>query len=175
MTMRTGGRIYSSENAALFIGADASSPTASEQRLGTGKYTIGPGAGLAAPLPRMRSLFLLVAVDYSSIGGDPSRADRHFTQVQSTVNTIWSDRWWSLAVMTWNIDWNNDRRTAMNLLGEGGYRFDNHWNLFAGPGVGVVRRDTPFGLDWTVQAGVRWVFQTPIFSEQIFESFPKPR
>jgi hypothetical protein len=77
--------------------------------------------------------------------------------------------------MTWDMDWNNSRKTTMNLLGEVGHRFDNHWNVYAGPGVGVVGRDTFLGLDWTVQAGVRWVFQTPIFSEQIIESFPKPR
>ena len=126
-------------------------------------------------MARLRSLFITLIQDVNSIGGDPSRRDIHFMQVQSAVNTIWSERWWTTASMTWDMDWNNNRKTTMNLLGEIGHRFDNHWNVFAGPGVGVVGKDTFFGLDWTVQAGVRWVFQTPIFSEQIIESFPKPR
>ncbi|OAI44143.1 hypothetical protein AYO43_02315 [Nitrospira sp. SCGC AG-212-E16] len=173
--VRTGGRLYASPNVALFVGADLTFPTGSNDRLSTGKYTLGPGVAVAVPLARLRSLFFTLIQDFSSIGGDPSRRDIDFMQVQTAVNTIWSDRWWSTASMTWDLDWNNNRKTTMNLLGEVGHRFDDHWNVYAGPGVGVVGRDTFLGLDWTVQGGVRWVFQTPIFSEQIFESFPKPK
>jgi hypothetical protein len=91
MTTRTGGRIFANEDVALFLGFDAALPTASEQRLGTGKYILGPGGSLAAPLPRIRSIFYLLAANYNSVGGDPSRANLHYTQVQSAVNTIWSD------------------------------------------------------------------------------------
>jgi hypothetical protein len=173
--VRTGGRLYASPDVALFVGADVTFPTGSNDRLSTGKYTVGPGVAVAVPLARLRSLFFTLIQDFSSVGGDPSRRDIDFMQVQSAINTIWSDRWWSTASMTWDMDWNNSRKTTMNLLGEVGHRFDNHWNVYAGPGVGVVGRDTFLGLDWTVQAGVRWVFQTPIFSEQIIESFPRPR
>ena len=172
MTMRTGGRLYSTENIALFIGTDVWFPTASERQLGTGKYMIGPGAAVAVPLARVKSLFFVLAQDFNSIGGDPSRLDLHFTQVQSAVNTIWSEQWWSLVSLTWDLDWNNGRKTTMNALGEVGYRFDNHWNIFAGPGVGVMGRDTPLGLDWTVQAGVRWVYATPLISKTFFGSTP---
>ena len=167
MVVRTGGRVYASGNVALFIGADASFPTASEKQLGTGKYTLGPGGGVAVPMPRLSSLFFTLVQDFRSVGGDPSRANIHFMQVQSGVNTIWSERWWSLALMTWGIDWNNRRKTTMNLLGEVGHRFDNHWNVFARAGAGVVGQDTFLGLDWTVQAGVRWVFQTPLIPETL--------
>lgn len=165
MVVRTGGRVYASQNVALFIGMDTSFPTASEQQLGTGKYTLGPGGGVAVPLARLRSLFFTVVENFRSVGGDPSRADLNFMQVQSGFNTIWSERWWSLASMTWAIDWNNNRKTSMTLLGEVGHRLDNHWNLFVRTGAGVVGRDTILGLDWTVQAGVRWVFRTPVIPE----------
>ena len=66
------------------------------------------------------------------------------------------------------MDWNNNRKTTMNRLGEVGHRFDNHWNAFVGAGAGVVGRHTFLGLDWTVQAGVRWVFQTPLLPETFF-------
>jgi len=166
--VRMGGRLYASENVALFIGTDATFPTAAKTQLGTGKYTLGPGGAVAVPLPRARSLFFTVVQDFSSVGGDPSRANIHFMQVQSAVNTIWSEQWWSLASVTWDIDWNNNRKTTMNLLGEVGHRFDEHWNVFAGPGVGVVGKDTHLGLDWTVQAGVRWVFPTSLLPETFF-------
>src|SRR5262249_45761677 len=71
MSARIGGRIFANEDVALFVGSDVFFPTASEQRLGAGKYTVGPGVGLAAPMPRLRSLFFLLALDYNSVGGDP--------------------------------------------------------------------------------------------------------
>ena len=58
----------------------------------------------------------------------------------------------------------------MNLQGEIGHRFDDHWNVFAGPGVGVMGRNTFLGLDWTMQAGVRWVFKTPLIPEKFFKT-----
>ena len=93
MSIRMGGRIYANEDVALFVGTDASFPTASKKRLGTGKYTLGPGGGLAVSMPRLRSLCFTLVQDFNSIGGDPSRNDIHFMQVQPTVNTIWSDHW----------------------------------------------------------------------------------
>ncbi len=66
MVVRMGGRLYASENVALFIGTDASFPTASETQLGTGKYTLGPGAAVAVPLPRARSLFFLLVQNFNS-------------------------------------------------------------------------------------------------------------
>jgi hypothetical protein len=172
MTTRTGGRIFANEDLAVFIGLDASFPTASEKQLGTGKYTLGPGGSLAVPLPRMRSFFNVVAADYSSVGGDPSRPNLHFTQIQPAFYTFWTDQWISGAVMTWDVDWNNGRKTTMNLLGEVAYRFTDHGIIFAGPGLGVAGRETFLGLDWTVQAGVRWVFRTPLLPQTLFQSIP---
>ena len=128
---------------------------------------------MAVPLPRLSALFFTLIQDFNSVGGDPSRATIHYMQVQPAINTIWSEQWWTTVSMIYDVDWNNRRKTTMNLLGEIGHRFDNHWNVYAGPGVGVMGRDTFLGLDWTVQAGVRWVFQTPLFSERLMEQFPR--
>ncbi len=166
--VRMGGRLYASPNVALFIGTDATFPTAAKKQLGTGKYTLGPGIGLAVPLPRIRSLFFTVVQDFRSVGGDPSRVELNYMQVQPVINTIWSERWWTLVQGTFYIDWNSNRKTTMNLLGEVGHQFDNRWNVFAAAGAGVVGQDTFLGLDWTVQAGVRWVFRTPLLPETFF-------
>jgi len=174
LAVRTGWRLYATPNVALFIGTDATFPTGSNDRLSTGKYTLGPAGAVAVPLPRLRSLFFTIVQDFSSVGGDPSRRDIHFMRVSSAVNTIWSERWWTIASMEWDMSWNDNRKTTMNLLGEVGHRFDNHWNVFVSSGAGVVGQDTFLGLDWTVQAGVRWMFQTPFFSEQVVESLPLP-
>jgi hypothetical protein len=172
MTVRTANRLYASPNVALLIGTDVTFPTGSNDRLSTGKYTLGPAGAVAVPLPRLRSLFLTIVQDFNSVGGDPSRRDIHFMKVQSAVNTIWSERWWTLASMTYYVDWNNNHKTTMNLLGEVGHRLDNHWNVFVGSGAGVAGKESSFGLDWQVLAGVRWVFQTPLFSEKLVEELP---
>jgi hypothetical protein len=168
LVLRTGGRLYASTDVALFAGLDASFPAASDRRLGTGKYTLGPGLGVAAPLPRLRSLSFLQVENFNSVGGDPSRVDLHYLQVQGGFNTLWSEHWWTLLTGTWDTDWNNRRRPTLNLVGQLGYRFDDHWNLFVGGGGGVVGQDTFLGLDWSVQAGVRWVFGTPLLPETFF-------
>jgi hypothetical protein len=168
LVLRTGGRLYASTDVALFAGLDASFPAASDRRLGTSKYTLGPGLGVAAPLPRLRSLSFLQVENFNSVGGDPSRVDLHYLQVQGGFNTLWSEHWWTLLTGTWDTDWNNRRRPTLNLVGQLGYRFDDHWNLFVGGGGGVVGQDTFLGLDWSVQAGVRWVFGTPLLPETFF-------
>jgi len=172
LLVRFGGRVYASPELAVFVGGDATFPTGSNDQLSTGKYTLGPGGAVAVPLPRVRSLFFSFVQDYSSVGGDPSRANLHFMRVTSAFNTIWSERWWTTASMEWDMNWNQNRKTTMNLLGEIGHRLDQHWNIFASYGAGVMGRDTFLGLDWTVQLGVRWVFMTPFFSERLVEELP---
>jgi hypothetical protein len=167
--VRNGGRLYASPNVAVYVGLDALFPTAAKNELGTGKYTLGPGGAVAVPLPRARSLLFVLVQNFQSVGGDPSRNKVNFMQVQSAVNTIWSERWWSTASISWAADWTNNRKTTMNLAGEVGHRLDEHWNVFAGPGFGVVGKDTRLGLDWNVQAGVRWVFKTPLLPEKLFD------
>ena len=61
----------------------------------------------------------------------------------------------------------------MNLQGEIGHRFDEHWNVYVEPGVGVMGRSTFLGLDWMVQAGVRWLFRTALITERLFKGLPK--
>lgn len=164
MTFRVGGRVYANDKMALFIGADGSFPTASEPLLGTGKYTIGPGGAVAIPLPRIHSLFFVVIEDFNSIGGDPSRTTIHYTQFKPSINTIWGERWWTEVLLYGYADWAHQRKTTMNLQGEVGHRLTTHWALFVQGGGGVLGRDSFLGLDWFVQAGVRWVFKTPLLA-----------
>jgi len=171
LVLRVGGRVYASEYVAVFLGTDVLFPTASEKQLGTGSYVLGPGVVLASPLARLRSMFYLVVQDYNSVTDDPARPDVHFMQVQGTFNTIWSENWWTSVGGTWNSDWNVHRKTASYVVGQVGYRF-GHWNVFAGPGVGITGDNTPLGVDWTVQAGIRWLFKTPLIPERLFKQLP---
>ena len=167
MTVRIGGRLYTSDYVALFLGGDFSFPTAEATQLGTGKYTIGPAAALAVPLLRLHSIFYLLVQDFDSFEGDSSRPDVGYLQIQSAVNTILSERWWTLIQGTWATNWENNRKSSLNLVGQIGYQVTNHWGLFAGAGGGVVDKDAYLSLKWTVQAGVRWIFRTPIIPEKL--------
>jgi len=170
MVFRTGGRIYSNEFVHLLVGLDATLPTASNPRLGADQYTLGPGVAAAAPMPRLQSLAILVVSDYNSVSNSTRLADIHFMQIEPRINTYWTEHWWTLLDGRWSIDWNNRRKTTLNLTGVLGYRFDEHWNVFAGAGGGVVGQDTFLGLDWGIQFGVRWVFGTPLIPEKIFSA-----
>ena len=170
MTVRTGGRIYRDEYVQLAVGLDATFPTASDSRLGSSQYTLGPGVAAAVPLPRVQSLAYLVVSDYNSVGGDPKLAEIHFMQIEPRLNTYWTEHWWTLLDGRWLMDWNNRRKTTLNLIGVLGYRFDEHWNVFAGAAGGLVGQDTFLGLDWGVQLGVRWVFDAPLIPEKLFSA-----
>jgi len=45
--------------------------------------------------------------------------------------------------------------------------------VYVEPGVGVMGRSTFLGLDWMVQAGVRWLFRTALITERLFKGLPK--
>lgn len=173
MIVRLGGRVYASPNLAVFIGGDATFPTATEMQLGTGKYTLGPGGAVAVPMAKLSSLLYVLIQDFNSVGGDPSRRNIHFMQVQTQLNTIWSERWWTIGQMSWAMDWNQNRKTTMNLQGELGYALTRQWNVFAGGGAGVVGQDTFLGVDWNVNVGVRLMVPGTLFSKQVFEDLPK--
>ena len=72
----------------------------------------------------------------------------------------------------WAMDWANNRKTVLNLQGEIGHRLDDHWRLFIQPGVGLAGKDTPLGLDWTVQAGVRWMFSGSLLAKPLLDALP---
>ena len=67
-------------------------------------------------------MFITLVQDFNSVGGDSSRRDIHFMQVQPNITTIWSERWWTTIGAVWAVDWNNERRTVVNLQGEIGHR-----------------------------------------------------
>jgi hypothetical protein len=67
--------------------------------------------------------------------------------------------------MFYYMDWENQRKTTMNLQGEVGHRLTTHWALFVQGGGGILGRDAFLSLDWFVQTGVRWVFKTPLMPE----------
>jgi hypothetical protein len=155
----------------LFIGADTFFPTASHEILGTGKYSIGPAVAGSAPMPRLRSLLFVLVQDVRSVGGDPGRSDVHYGVVQTIVNTIWSENWWTTLQLSANANWELNNKTGGVLEAELGRRLGDHWRLFVRPGVGLWGQHIPQAYDWNVEAGARWMISGTVFSKSIFEWF----
>jgi hypothetical protein len=171
MTVRTGWRVYSSSNLALFLGTDATFPTASKETLGLGKYTLGPAVAVALPMARLRSLLFVLAQDFRSVGGDPSRPDVHFSRVQTVFNTIWSERWWTTLELLANANWEQNGKSGGTLESELGYRFDDRWRIFVRPGIGLWGKSIPQAFDWNFEAGVRFMFKGSLLPKAFFEGF----
>ena len=155
-----GWRAYNTPEYALLIGAASSFPTASDDLLGSGKYTVGPIVATGRFLPQWESFLFGVFQHSVSAGGDPSRADVSFTQASLQINTIWTDRWWTTAQGAWQVNWERKGKSSMVFEIELGRNVVGRWGLFARPGVGIWGNDLAGAYEWNVEVGTRFMFQS---------------
>src|SRR5215472_15198369 len=155
--VRAGGRVYSVPGDAIFAGMDFTFPTA-DDKLGTGKYTIGPGVATAHVFPAWGSIFFTLLQHQVSVGGDPSRQTINVSRVQALFNTIWTERWWTQLEAVTQVDWERKATNSMTLEFEGGYRFTKDWGIWVRPGVGLWGRNIPGGYEWNIETGIRRMF-----------------
>jgi hypothetical protein len=155
--VRTGARVYSVPGDAIFAGMDFTFPTA-DDKLGTGKYTIGPGVATAHVFPAWNSLFFTLLQHQVSVGGDPSRQAISVSNIQAWFNTIWTDHWWTRVEAVTQVDWERKATNSMTLEFEGGYRFTKDWGVWVRPGVGLWGRNIPGAYEWNVEVGIRHMF-----------------
>jgi len=162
LVVRTGWRFYKSPDLALFVGADVVFPTASDDQLGDGKYQIGPGGAVAVPLSAWQSLIYGIVQDFVTIGGDSGRPDVTYATLQLSLNTIWSSDWWTQLDGILNVDWSQNGKTGMTADGQIGYQFNNRWQAFLQPGVGLWGTGVQNGYEWQVVCGVRWMHSSSL-------------
>jgi hypothetical protein len=155
--VRTGGRVYSNPRDAIFVGMDFTFPTA-ENKLGSGKYTVGPGVATAHVFPAWDSLLFTMIEHQVSVGGDPSRQSISTSSGQIFFNTIWTDQWWTRVELTPQVLWDQKAKSSMTLEFEGGYRFIQDWGVWVRPGVGLWGQNVPGAYEWNIEAGVRRMF-----------------
>jgi hypothetical protein len=153
-----GWRAYNTPEYAFLIGAASSFPTASQDTLGSGKYTVGPIIATGRFLPQWESFLFGVFQHSVSAGGDPSRSDISLTQVSVQINTIWADRWWSIVQGAWQVNWEQKATSSMNLEFELGRNVVGRWGMYLRPGVGIWGNDGPY--DWNVEVGTRYMFKS---------------
>jgi hypothetical protein len=155
--VRIGGRVYSDPGDAIFVGMDFTFPTA-DDKLGSGKYTVGPGIATAHVFPAWDSLLFTLFVHQVSVGGDPSRQSISTSSGQIFFNTIWTDQWWTRVEFVPQVVWEQKAKSSMTLEFEGGYRFIQDWGLWVRPGVGLWGRNIPGSYEWNIEVGIRRTF-----------------
>ena len=153
-----GWRVYNTPEYAFFIAAISTFPTASEDSLGFGKYTVGPLIATARFLPRWESFLFGVFQHQLSVGGDPARADVSLTRATALINSIWADRWWTIVQGVWQIDWERSAKSSMTLEFEVGRNLVGRLGMFVRPGVGIWGQDVVGAYNWNIEVGIRRTF-----------------
>ena len=153
-----GWRAYNTPEYAFFIGAASTFPTASDNALGSGKYTVGPLIATGRFLPQWESFLFGVFQHSISAGGDPSRSDISLTQANVQINTIWAERWWSTVQGAWQVNWEQKATSSMTFEVELGRNVVGRWGMYLRPGVGIWGNDGPY--DWNVEVGTRYMFKS---------------
>ncbi len=156
-----GWRAYNTPEYAFFLGMSATFPTASETKVGLGKYSLGPVIATSRFLPKWESFLIGVLSHQVSVGGDSDRKSINVSNLSLRINTIWAEKWWSIAQAGWRLDWERSTRGSMNLEFEIGRNVVSKWGVFIRPGIGVFGQDLPgFGYRWSIQGGIRYVFMS---------------
>jgi hypothetical protein len=131
------------------LGPSFNFPTATNRNLGSGKFSIGPGAvGLVMPKPWVVGL---LARQLFSVAGSPGRADVNQTLLQPLVNYNMADGWYLVSSPIITTNWNANS--------------SDRWNVPLGGGIGKIFRvggkplNASFqAFDYVVHptAGPRW-------------------
>lgn len=156
-----GWRAYNTPEYAFFIGMTTTFPTASETKAGLGKYSLGPIIATSRFLPKWESFLFGVLSHQVSIGGDSDRKSINVSDLSLRINTIWAEKWWTVAQAGWRVDWQRSTRGSMKLELEIGRNVVDKWGVFIRPGIGVFGQDLPgFAYRWSIQGGIRYVFSS---------------
>lgn len=158
VSLTAGWRAYNTPEYAIFLGVQSTLPTADENTLGLGKYTVGPFIATGRFLPRLDSLLFGVFQHQSSVGGNSSRQDVEVSRFVAQLNTIWDERWWTLVQSIWQIDWEQNAKSSMTLEFEAGRNVVGRLGAFVRPGVGIWGRQLVGAYDWNIEVGVRYMF-----------------
>ena len=142
---------YASGRFALVTGSGLLLPTATDQRLGAGKWMLAP---VAAPLWRLsRGLAYLKLQNFTSVAGDSNRPDVNYLLVTPTLIHAVGRAWWVLADTETKTNWRANQETGVKSGLQLGRRIDAGVALWVKPEVwwGPHRDGT-----WNVKLGLVW-------------------
>jgi hypothetical protein len=143
---------------ALLIGINSVLPTATDNKVGLGKYALGPIIVAARLLPKLDSFLIGVLSQQVSVGGDADRKSINISNASLRINTIWGEKWWSVAEAGWMVNWERNTKGSMKLELEIGRNVIGKWGFFIRPGIGIFGQDLPGAYNWKITGGIRYIF-----------------
>ncbi len=156
--VRLGARVYQTAQFSLFAGGDVRFDTASDRQLGRGKNQVAPGVAASIPLPEVNSIIFPLLQHWRSVGGNPDRRKVNYTEIRVSLNTPWSQDWWTKIDADTRLDWTRNRKMALLLAGEVGRKLNVNFRIWTRWGTGLTGRGVPGTYDWEGEVGVRYIF-----------------
>jgi hypothetical protein len=142
---------YASGRFAAVVGSGFILPTATDDRLGGGKWMLAP---VVAPLWRFsRGLAYLKLQNFISVAGDDGRPSANYLLVTPTFIRAVGRVWWVLADAETKTNWREDGRTGVKSGLQVGRRIAPGVGLWLKPEVwwGPNREGT-----WNLKVGLVW-------------------
>jgi hypothetical protein len=155
MVLRLNSRVARGAGYAVVVSPELALDTASDDRLGTGKYVFQPVAYASIDAPRFKSVVFPYVQQFWSIAGDDDRRDINTTLLRIGLLSRWPNRFYTFVEPSLYIDWERDGDTGFTLELEIGRLFTRNLALWARPGVGVSG-DLPVVYDWNFEVGFRY-------------------
>lgn len=132
----------------LATGSGMFLPTASQDSLGTGKWSVAPVVLPFWSLPDRKGFFFVKLQDIVSFAGDEDRADVHALLTTPTLCWRFSRRSWVLVDTEAQTDWEHDARTSYRSGVQIGRAFKHKIGAW-------IKPEIPWGPhqlgDWTVK------------------------
>ena len=140
---------------AVVVAPELALDTASDDRLGTGKYVFQPVLYASIDAPQYKSVVFPYVQQFWSIAGDDDRNDINTTLLRLGLLSRWPNRFYTFVAPSLYIDWERDADTGFTLELEIGRLLTRNLALWARPGVGVFG-DLPVVYDWNFEVGFRY-------------------
>jgi hypothetical protein len=155
---RLAWRVTRNESYAMVIGSMLSFDTASNANLGSGKHVLAPFAFWAIDLPAMKSVFFPYIQYGSSLGGDSSREDVHYTNLRTSLLTRWPDRTYSFIEIDYLFDHERSNNYSSYAKAELGRFVLPKTGFYLRPGAGMSGTNERLGIKWSMEIGMRHFF-----------------
>ena len=155
---QVGWRAFSDPDFSVFFGAGVVLDSAEEDVLGDGQKQVFPIVAASGALPEIRSRLYETIEHFVSFDSDPERMGVALTRLDVHLMTEWSPSVWTQAGGELFVDWKGGDQVGMNFDVEIGTSFGSGMGMWIRPGIGVFGDEVPGVVDWSVEAGIRWVF-----------------
>ena len=159
VSVRAALRLLRTQHLALVSGVEAILDTSSDALLGYGRNVIAPFAFLSIQAPTLRTTFFPGLQHFRSVDdGDFLHREVNYTQAKFFALTQWPERFYTGTEAVFIVDHVRNNRVGATFDIEGGRFLSKHVAAWVRPGVGVAGDDLLQIQNWSVEVGLRYLF-----------------